>query len=1045
MNGTVPQSRVGNLRASSKTPSDFDSEATESDTNSTIARAGTAAASESTTITTRAKPSKRKPQTSPSTTSSSSSAPSPPPRSPSPSHSNDDTVNDSTSRFKGISLGGSYFDDTGPNKKLKLKFDDAMLESNTTPAVTTPIPVVPVVPVDTSNFSGWGSDTLSSGPSDLDLDDDDDDDFVVFNFGKRKTDASTPTLASTLTSNTLSSGRVNGHDNSNSRSTRRQSIRSSNSTTLANPFGSKSDVRKNRTKAKVQTAMPNGLRKLPKGYVYDTEINQSALMEYSVNPSQTGDFMQHLKGVTEKENDFPDRRKEYDLDLTQEPSTFGFQQETGYTYPRLRGAGKGRLPKEHCEDGLVIADMMHNDTYLGRLFCVTDGHGGKACSMFVVATVPGAIQAILGRYSPSDYSKPEVQARVKKDLVEAILLIDYHYLEWKKSQYLLYKEKKTTTDPGSDGTTLIVNIFIDKWIICLNVGDSRSMVGSRDAEGRWEVEFYSEDHTPSLERLAQTIYANGGEFVTHDDKLIRFDANLKNDKKHRQALKEARIRVKDGATNSYGIPYRTKNGQCASVNLGACIGDVLYKLDPDNPILSAKPDVTFIDITTIHQGFLLMASDGLWDYVQRGGKAQEQNQAVCQYVGDKLDRDWSHQRIVCTLANREAVSGLYSDSIQEYDDFTAILVPFNQEQLKNQQRRRRELEEKLLAKEKEQVELKHRLAEERQQQELAKRKVLEELERQRLAKEAELALFHRQAELEELQKYQRLLIQKEEEELKLAQQQQEQQQQQKLQEQEWQLKEQALLRHRELYQQQRAQELSREQQQVRKQGLAKSVAKAAENAAAAIKEADDRKRQAEIEADTPEDGLKKAKKDRVDQADQGVLATASSRSKKVKEKETNVKERDTKAKEKFNEKTDPDQLTASLKVTRQRQPRSPKQKQKPKLQSQGQEQEPKLVERDSPLWSKSLSPPTSSSSSSLFSVPTAAVVTSVRSRLSASPEPEQDEIIVDIESESPPMSPHSSKYRAHQPQPHPHSNPRPNGSRAVSPAHSTDSEVLVVD
>ncbi|KAI1314370.1 Protein phosphatase 1L [Mortierella claussenii] len=468
----------------------------------------------------------------------------------------------------------------------------------------------------------------------------------------------------------------NGHSKSHSKRARTSSPGSSSS--------------RSRTPAK--TEVPNGLKKLPKGYVYDTEINQSSLMNLSINPSQTGEYMEHLKQVLLILNDtvdvhvgqqalleieYPDKRAEYGVDLTQEPSWFAVEQQTGYTYPRLRTSRRERLPKPECEDGYAVADLKHSGGYLGRLYCITDGHGGRACSSFVIATIPGAMQVILGKYKPEDISLPEVQEVVKTRITEAIRLIDKEYLDHKKQQYLLYKAKKIPHDPGSDGTTLIVNIFIDKWMICVNVGDSRSILSSRDPTGRWNVDFYSEDHTPSLERLAQTIYANGGEFVTHDDKVIKFDPTMKNDKKHRQSLKEARIRVKDGASNLYGIPYRTRNGQAASINLGACIGDVLYKLDPVNPVLSCKPDITFIDISTFQHGYLLMASDGLWDYVLRGGKVQDQNAAVCQFVGDKIDRGWNHQRIVSTLSDREGMTGLYSDSIQEYDDFTAILVTIN--------------------------------------------------------------------------------------------------------------------------------------------------------------------------------------------------------------------------------------------------------------------------------------------------------------------------------------------------------------------------------
>ncbi|KAG0092507.1 Protein phosphatase 1L [Podila epicladia] len=491
--------------------------------------------------------------------------------------------------------------------------------------------------------SGWSSGSMSSGSSD---------------------DEDTDSKPSSSRNGNNTSG--NDHKSLLSSKRARTGSPSSNSSRGRGP--SKQDI------------IPNGLKKLPKGYVYDTDINQSALMNLSINPLQTGEFIQHLSTINAMENDFPDRRAEFKVDLEQEPSMFAVEQQVGYTYPRLRTSGRERLPKADCEDGFAVSDLKFRGGYLGRLFCITDGHGGRACSSFVIATIPGAMQVILGKYKPKDLSLLSVQSLVKSQIIEAVRLIDKEYLDYKKQQYLLYKAKKIPNDPGSDGTTLIVNIFIDKWIININLGDSRTMLSQRDQMGRWNVDFYSEDHTPSLERLAQTIYANGGEFVTHDDKVIRFDPNLKNDKKHRQSLKEARIRVKDAASNLYGIPYRTRNGQCASVNLGACIGDVLYKLDPVNPVLSCKPDITFIDISSIQRGYLLMASDGLWDYVQRGGKVQDQNAAVSQFVGDKLDRGWNYQRIVCTLSDREGMTGLYSDPIQEYDDFTAILVSIDAKQ-----------------------------------------------------------------------------------------------------------------------------------------------------------------------------------------------------------------------------------------------------------------------------------------------------------------------------------------------------------------------------
>ncbi|KAF9426329.1 hypothetical protein BGZ94_006664 [Podila epigama] len=412
----------------------------------------------------------------------------------------------------------------------------------------------------------------------------------------------------------------------------------------------------------------------PKLQAHDPDINQSSLVNLAIDPMQSEEQAQASSTVTVQESDFPDRRADFRLRMDVEPKMFAVEQQVGYTYVKQRTHERKRLPKADCEDGFAVSDLKFRGGYLGRLFCITDGHGGRACSSFVIATIPGAMQVILGKYKPTDLSLASVQDQIKTQITEAIRLMDKEYLDYKKQQYLLYKAKKIPNDPGSDGTTLSVNIFIGQWIININLGNTRSILGVREAPGQWKVDFSSEDHVPSLERLAVTIHANGGEFVTHDDTVIKFDPTLKNDKKHRQSLKGSRIRVKDAASNLYGIPYRTRSGQNASVHLGACVGDVLYKLDPARPVLSNKPDITFIDTSSIEPGFLLMASDGLWENVKKGAKVQEQNSAVCQYVVDKMERGWGFQRIVTTMSDREGETELYTDPIQEYTDITAILV-----------------------------------------------------------------------------------------------------------------------------------------------------------------------------------------------------------------------------------------------------------------------------------------------------------------------------------------------------------------------------------
>ncbi|KAG0370547.1 hypothetical protein BC939DRAFT_532138 [Gamsiella multidivaricata] len=450
--------------------------------------------------------------------------------------------------------------------------------------------------------------------------------------------------------------------------------------------GSPSSSKHERTNLPVpETSSKQGMhdnsKDMPENSAPDVKTSRSNPVDSSAVSTEVEESTKSLENIKDSEDDYPDERAKFGVNLTQEPSMFAVKQKTGYTHSRFRNSERLRVPKPDCEDGFAVADLQYEGGFLGRIFCITDGHGGRACSSYVIATFPRIMQVILGKYSPEDLSVPSAQESIKSQLTEAIHLIDREYLDYKKRQYLDYKVKKIQHDPGNDGATLVANVIIDKWIISVNVGDSRTLLSTRDSNGRWNLDFYTEDHIPSLERFAPNIHANGGEFVARNDTVIRFDTKIKNDKKQREDLKGAKVRIREGALASslYGIPYRNHAGRCVSINLAASIGDLLYKLDPDSPVLTNRPDIKFIDTTAIEHGYLFMASRGLWDNVLQDKAVEDQNVAVCEYVGDKLDRGWGHQRIVGRLSDREGKTELYTDPVDRYGDFTAILVSLNKQ------------------------------------------------------------------------------------------------------------------------------------------------------------------------------------------------------------------------------------------------------------------------------------------------------------------------------------------------------------------------------
>lgn len=63
-----------------------------------------------------------------------------------------------------------------------------------------------------------------------------------------------------------------------------------------------------------------------------------------------------------------------------------------------------------------------------------------------------------------------------------------------------------------------------------------------------------------------------------------------------------------------------------ALNLGASMGDLLFKLQPESPVICSEPDVTFMRIPDDGKVMLLMASDGLFNYLPESlNKDKHQN------------------------------------------------------------------------------------------------------------------------------------------------------------------------------------------------------------------------------------------------------------------------------------------------------------------------------------------------------------------------------------------------------------------------------------
>ncbi|CAG8748885.1 2999_t:CDS:2, partial [Gigaspora rosea] len=383
---------------------------------------------------------------------------------------------------------------------------------------------------------------------------------------------------------------------------------------------------------------------------------------------------------------------DFDINTVNGPKSFAIIQETGYSYPRLSRLkrSENRYPKSKCEDAFCVKDLRRSDgSFMARLFCLADGHGGSGCSEFLISRVPNRIQELLQEH-PANFDNKDEQQWFREQMEHLVRKLDDEYVEAKRVEFRRWKSRRekqsdsnsisgrptfilkdrNDTDsmpPVDDGSTIIINMFINDWLINVNVGDSRTFLACRGKNNKWSVEFASEDHKPYLERLALKIYSNGGIFVDSNDDPIKFDPTPRQ-RRTRPSLKNARIRLQgqDGE-NEDGVPYINETGKYWSINVAATCGDLLFKLNRSRRVIDCVPDVTFRKLGKFAEcggdRFLLISSDGLFDHLKES-RTDEQNNEVAKFIGGLLDNGESVMNVVKKIGSREKYTTLFKDFSQ---------------------------------------------------------------------------------------------------------------------------------------------------------------------------------------------------------------------------------------------------------------------------------------------------------------------------------------------------------------------------------------------
>ncbi|ORX45956.1 protein serine/threonine phosphatase 2C [Piromyces finnis] len=336
------------------------------------------------------------------------------------------------------------------------------------------------------------------------------------------------------------------------------------------------------------------------------------------------------------------------------------------------------------------------------IWLLADGHGGHEAPQFFIKEMRTAMEDVVNFHDWNWEKKEECQLfeRFIKDKYKEV---DKKFCDMKTEQFKTWKAGDFKGEkPLDDGCTFIVNIIYKNMHINCNVGDSRTVLGKREnikrtifshRENVWSQVFGSRDHAPELSDMAYHISQNGGIFLNQNGSK-RIHGSIvspqKRGTKPYSDLVGTRIyrAVNDNITDIGISNMRT-------LNMGATMGDLLFKIEP--AVLSNEPDVTFNKLNANKDYLLVIASDGVWDYLKYDYSATQMNNNLLEFLGLSMSA-WCQKKkaaeggkvdkknnlseispeiledIAKVIVQRDYVKEVYCQGLDKFDDCTAFLV-----------------------------------------------------------------------------------------------------------------------------------------------------------------------------------------------------------------------------------------------------------------------------------------------------------------------------------------------------------------------------------
>lgn len=277
------------------------------------------------------------------------------------------------------------------------------------------------------------------------------------------------------------------------------------------------------------------------------------------------------------------------------------------------------IEKQNQDNFFIYSNFNNNSTniYMG----VCDGHGdfGKEISSFLVTNLPLVLGNFLRIFNIKDISS--------SDNATLLPIVKNSFKQINKN-ILLEKQIDSTLS----GSTCVSLIYTPKKVFCINLGDSRCIVGRFDGQN-WTSKDLSVDHKPEIESEKERIIQNGGIVRQSKDEDGEF-------------LGPQRVWRQD--VEMPGLAMSRSFGDQIAHQLGViCEPEMVeYELNEEDK-------------------FLILASDGIWQFIS----SQECVDIVKDYY--------------ISESYKGALKHLYKESCQRWideeesiDDMTLIIVFF---------------------------------------------------------------------------------------------------------------------------------------------------------------------------------------------------------------------------------------------------------------------------------------------------------------------------------------------------------------------------------